>query len=276
MVLPLAAGPAVADALDGWSAAPRALASVMSWAAWAVVLAGTLAPRPAGLTALRVTAPLAVLVAAAASASASALDATGALAATAFATAVAATPEVAAYYANGVAFGAERRFPLRTPPGVLWVATPLAVVAFGAGLVSGPLLLADARWVAGTAASTVGLPLAAFALRSLHALSMRWAILVPGGLLAHDPLALTDPVLLPRDRIASLRPGGDPCEPGALDLRMGARGGTVAVDLHRPVEMPVRRGRRKGEIVSTAGVLLSVARPGALLAAAARRHLPVA
>src|SRR5256885_11811567 len=91
-VLPFAAGPALAAALDGHSSPVRVAAAVGLWAAWAVVLVGTLVPYPIGLTALRLAAPAAVTAAVAAAvdghSSAPALAATVVAAAVAFAPAV--------------------------------------------------------------------------------------------------------------------------------------------------------------------------------------------
>ena len=58
-LLPLAAGDALADALADWSRA-GVVATVLLWGAWAAGLVALLAPRPWGLTALRVVAPSAV------------------------------------------------------------------------------------------------------------------------------------------------------------------------------------------------------------------------
>jgi len=57
------AGPAAADALDSWSTAPRAVATLILWAGWGAVMLASFAPRPLGLTALRVAAPVAVVLA---------------------------------------------------------------------------------------------------------------------------------------------------------------------------------------------------------------------
>ena len=53
MVLPVALGPAVDDALHDISTGPRSLASVALWALWAIGLTATLIPLPVTLTALR-------------------------------------------------------------------------------------------------------------------------------------------------------------------------------------------------------------------------------
>ncbi len=159
--LPVTAGPAAGDALDGWSTPPRTVAEVFLWSAWAATLVAVLAPRPIGLTVARVVAPsfvaLAVVVLAGGSADVAA--AVVALVATVVAAALAlALPSVSLACANGVAYGDERRYPLRTPP-VLWLGLlPLASLLVAAGLVTGPLLLADGRTTVGIVALAVGIP----------------------------------------------------------------------------------------------------------------------
>ena len=206
--LPLTAGPAAGDALADWSTPPRTLAEVLLWAAWATGLVALLAPHPIGLTAVRVVAPTFVVLAAVVAATGSA---DGARAAVALVAAVVAAvlviglPAVSFACANAVAYGDERRHPLRTPP-VLWLGPlPVAPLLVAGGIAGGPLLLADGRIGAGIVALVVGLPLAALAARSLHGLSRRWAVLVPAGLVIVDPMTLPDPVLFVRERIESLR-----------------------------------------------------------------------
>lgn len=278
LVLPVAAGPAASSALRGWPGAPRTLAAVLAWAAWTVVLVSALAPRPAGLTALRVAGPAFFVLAVVAAPSVGAADAAGALVSTALAAALALSPEVAASYANGLAYGDEARFPLRTPAALALGPAPLAAAAVAAGFTAGPLLIADGRVVAGGVATALGVPLAARIVRSLHALSRRWAVLVPGGLVLHDPLTLLDPVLFPRDRVAGLwgLGPGEAVPPDAVDVRLGARRGTVVLDLREETPMAVvARNRRSSELVQARRVAFCASRPGALLAAAAVRRLPV-
>src|SRR6476620_9406109 len=62
-LLPLSVGTALSDALDKWSTAPARAATVLLWASWALGLLALFAPRPWGLTCLRVLAPTAVAVA---------------------------------------------------------------------------------------------------------------------------------------------------------------------------------------------------------------------
>ena len=58
VTLPLTAGSAAADALDGWSTAPQIVAAVLLWTAWAAALLAVVVPRPIGLTVVRAVAPL--------------------------------------------------------------------------------------------------------------------------------------------------------------------------------------------------------------------------
>ena len=72
--LVITAGPATADALDSWSTAPRAVASILLWGIWGAALLASFAPRPLGLTVLRVAAPAAIVLALAAAAASFQLD----------------------------------------------------------------------------------------------------------------------------------------------------------------------------------------------------------
>jgi hypothetical protein len=280
-LLPITAGPAAARALEDWSTPPRVVAEVLLWGAWAVALVALLAPRPVGLTVLRIVAPSFVALATVVlvTGAADAVEAGVALAATLVAGALAlAVPVVAIACANGAAYGDERRYPLRTPP-ALWIGLlPLAPLIAAAGLAAGPLLLADGRILAGIAALLVGVPAAAFAARSLHALSRRWAVLVPAGLVLVDPLALPDPVLFVRERIHSLREmqRDESAPAGALDLRLGVTVDSMALMLDRPTEfLQARRGRRGSIPVHTIDICFAAVHSHELLTTAAARRIRV-
>jgi len=274
--LVVTAGPAVADALQPWSTPPRLLAGVLLWAVWGGVLLAILAPRPFGLTVLRVAAALAVVLAAAALPSTSLLAGTAALAGTGLAAGLSLAPSVGYRFVNGAAYGDERRFPLRLPPALLLGPVPLAAPLVGVGAVAGPLLLADGRWVAGVLALLAGVPAAAAAGRSLYALSQRWAVLVPAGLVLKDPLTMVDPVLFPRERIASLRPLPYPTAPAEdiVDLRLGAVKGSLVIELTDEAVLYRTRGRaRGGEAVRARRLAFSPGQAGMLLEKAAERRI---
>jgi hypothetical protein len=278
--LPLTAGPAAGDALAGWSTPPRTLAEALLWAAWATSFLALLAMHPIGLTALRVVAPAFVVLAAivVATDSADAARAAVALVATAVAAVlVIGLPAVSFACANGVAYGDERRYPLRTPP-VLWLGPlPVAPLLVAAGFVCGPLLLADGRIVAGTVTLVLGFVVAALAGRSLHSLSRRWAVLVPAGLVLVDAMTLPDPVLFQRERILSLRAMPRRAAPptGALDLRLGARGGSTTMTLDRPTEMLQTRRLGRAATEHPSVLCFATVYGSELLAAAAGRRIRV-
>lgn len=274
--LVVTAGPAAAAALDSWSSAPRTTAALGLWAAWGLVLLATLVPRPAGLSAVRVGAGLATLLALAATTAASGAQSALALTGTVAVAVLAGLPAVGAAFVNRAAYGEERRFLLRLPPALLLGPLPLAVPLLGLGIAAGPLLIADGRAVAGVPALVAGWPVAAGLARSLVMLSQRWAVLVPAGIVLKDPLALVDPVLFPRERVTALRPLPYPTSPAAdvLDLRLGAVAGSVLLELAGEttlVRTAVRR--RQGEVVRTQRLAFSARQVEALLAESIRRRI---
>jgi hypothetical protein len=278
--LPITAGPAAGDALADWSTPPRTLAEVLLWAAWAVSLVALLAPHPVGLTTVRVVGSTLVALALVVVVTGSADGARGAVAlvATVVAGALAVAPPAVSFAcANGIAYGDERRYPLRTPP-ALWLGPlPLAPLLVSAGAVTGPLLLADGRVVLGIAAVVVGVPLAALAARSLHSLSVRWAVLVPAGLVVVDAMTLADPVLFMRERIESLRPMSrrQSLPAATIDLRLGARGGSVAMLLDRATEVGRTRRRGSAGVERVTALGFATVYAAELLATAAARRIRV-
>jgi hypothetical protein len=279
--LPITAGPAAGDALADWSTPPRTVAEVLLWAAWAVSLLAVLAPHPIGLTTVRVVGStfvaLAVVVLVTGSADGARIAV--ALVATLVAGVLAiGLPAVSFACANGIAYGDERRYPLRTPP-ALWLGPlPAAPLLVAAGTAAGPLLLADGRVVVGLGALVVGIVVAALAARSLHSLSGRWAVLVPAGLVVVDPMSLADPVLFLRERITSLRPmtRRRPPAADALDLRLGARSGSVGMRLDRPTDVVrARRGRDSAGAEHVTALCFATVYTAELLATAAARRIRV-
>jgi hypothetical protein len=273
-VLPITTGSALADALNGWSTAPATVTAVLLWGAWVAGLVALLAPRPWGLTLLRVAAPVAVLATIAAAPSTSTANAIVATASALLAAVLTLAPPFAQATGNALAYGDEVRFPLSIPTPLLLLPVPLAVVLVGAGVATGPLLLADGHVVFGILAVVVGLPLAAFLVRSLHALSRRWFVMVPAGVVIVDPLILLDPVLMQRDELDGIGPTRpDPALERALDLRLGSRAGSVTIALTEPASFSRRRGRTDGAIVDTDIVLIAPIRRAEVMATADARRL---
>jgi hypothetical protein len=280
VTLPLTAGPAASDALSAWDGAPRVVAEVLLWSGWALGLLATVAPRPPLLTAIRTVAPafLVLAVATAIWADTDALAAVGAVVATALAQLLVSGSALAVDAANAIAYADERRFPLRTPPGLYAGPLPIARALVVAGLAGGPLLVADGDYVLGILAVLGGLPLALFLARALHSLSRRWVVLVPAGLVIADPLTLADPVLFIREHIVAVRavPASMPVAEDMLDLRLGATAGSTLLTFDEEAELlRATRARRGGRLVSVSRILVASVRRDELLATAAQRRIRV-
>lgn len=273
--LPVTVGPAVEDALSGASSPAAWVVAVELWLAWAVVLLALLVPRAVSLTVLRVGGPgLAVVaVIAAVRGGVDGVDLL-AVAVAALVLVVGAWPTVGEDLVDGSSYGPEKRLPLRVPPSLALGPEPLAVAVVLVGLSAGPLLLAAEQWVLGVVVTVVGAGLAVLAARSLHGLSRRFLVFVPGGVVVHDPLTLVDPVLLPKAGLASVGPA--PADTDAEDLTMGAGGLLMELRLQQPSDLVRRRpGRAPDESVTTAAVLVAPTRTAAFLAHARERGLPV-
>lgn len=269
--LPFTVGPALASALDGASNPVRLVASTGLWLGWAAGMVATFAPHPLALTALRVVAPAAVVVAvlAALGGHASPL----ALAWAAVTCAWAFAPAVGAVCVNGPAYPNERRYLLRPPGPLLKGPLPLAWVLTMTSIAAGPLLLAARQWVVGAVLLVVGWPVAGLLLKSLHNLSRRWAVFVPAGLVLHDPLVLFDPLLFKRQDIATLAPAAAR-DPSYLDVSQRAPGLGLTMELVEPATVTLLRpGRREGEPVEASRLRFTPTRPGAVVEEARRRRI---
>lgn len=281
-LLAVAAGPALADALDGTSRPVQIVASVALWATWAGVLGASLVPRASTLTVIRIgaPAPLAVAVVAAAGGTGGAgLDDAIAIGLGIAVAACALLPATADAFVDGSSYGSERRFALRSPPWVLLGPAPIAwLLAVVAPVVAG-LLLAARMWAAGAVLAVVGLVGVRLGVPALHRLARRWLVFVPAGIVVHDHLALADPVLLRRTTIGRVGPApADAVATGAHDLTLGAAGLALEIGLLAPAEVGVARGvgrRREVVAVRSDRWVVTPLRPGAVLAEARQRRYAV-
>jgi hypothetical protein len=274
-LLPLAVGPALGGALDERTRAVALTGAALAWGTWAVVLVAVLIPRTVSLTALRIVAPVGLVVANWAAVAGDRSGADVVAVAWAAATVVAAfSPTTGDAFVNGSSYGDERRLPLRVPGALLLGPLPLAWVASVGAPVGAPLLLAAHQWIAGGLLALVGAPAAVVAVRALHGLSRRWVVFVPAGMVLHDLHAMVDPVLFPRPAIERLGPA--PADGAATDLTMRALGLALELDLVEPTEIAPRQADRVLRLEPVQQVLFSPTRPGAVLGEAARRGIPVA
>jgi hypothetical protein len=274
LALPLTVAPALGDAVAEVSRPVGLVAAIAAWAGWVVALVATFVPRSTSLTVVRIAAPAVAVVAIASASRGASAAAVVAVAWSVLLCAIALAPATGEAFVDGSSYGDEQRFPLRVPTALVLGPIPLAWCIVVAGIAAGPLLLAARAWIAGALALAVGAPLAAVAARRLHVLSRRWVVLVPAGLVLHDPLALAEPQLFTRAVLGALGPAL--AGSTATDLTMGALGLPLELALREPVDLAVLRPRIGAEQVVIERVLFAPTRPGAVLAAAATRRLPVA
>src|SRR5581483_4014525 len=109
----------------------------------------------------------------------------------------------------------------------------------------------------------------------VRALSDRWFVFVPAGVVVVDPLSILDPVLMPREQVAAIAAGDPAPGAGALDLRLGPARGTVTIRLHEPATLAPRRGRTAAEVATANVVRIAVVDRAHLLARARERRIPV-
>ena len=278
VVLALAAiGPA-ADALDDRSATAAATVAVTAWAVWGAALVALLVPRTLSLTIARILVPAGAVGAIAAVAAGS--DSTFADAATVVVGALVIVAVLAPWttdaFVDGSSYGPARRIALRTPIALVLLAV-ITWIVLAAGVGGAVLLVAAEQWAAGIVAVALGAAVAWFGSRSIHQLSNRWLVLVPTGLVIHDPLVMPEPQLFLRQTMARLGPAeGEVGEDVTTeDLSAGASGLVMSITLTEPVELLVREGSRGTTLRPVDRVLFSPALPAQLLAEARQRRLPV-
>jgi hypothetical protein len=275
-VLPLALGPLLADALDPRDELFRRGVSIALWGVWALTLVATAILRPWTLTLVRVVVPASCAAAlwAALAHGAHSNTAVG-LAAAVVTTVSALLPTTGDVFADGASYGDERRFLLRVPGPYLLGPIPLAWAVVVAGVGAGPLLLLARQWIVGVVVTVVGTLAAGRTARSLAALTTRWLVFVPAGVVVHDPITLAEPTLFARANVTSFGPA--PADTDAVDLTANALGLALQIDLAAPqpvacLTRPTTR-RRDAEARVVDRLMVTPTRPGAVVAEARARKV---
>jgi len=177
-------------------------------------------------------------------------------------------------FVDGGSYGDERRMLLRPPAYLGYAVVPIVWLLMAASVATGPLLLANRSWIAGIVATLVGAAAFGAGARALHQLSRRWIVFVPTGMVLHDLMVVTEPVLFRRTAVERLGPAiaGSP----ARDLSNKAPGLLLECELTDPAPLGLRDGNTSGaSATDVRRFLFCPSRPGALLDEAERRNLPV-
>lgn len=279
LLIAVVGGQAVGGALaDHGHGVARAL-TIGAWAAWAVGGLGLAVPSTAGLTVARVVVPGALVVTLVTAIGGATATEVLALAAPALvATPLVLSADLGRVWAQASAYGDEQRFPLRPPAGYL-AASVASWLIWTVALVVAAVAWSDGAWVVAVGASAVVVAGALTLPRRWHQLSRRWLVLVPAGLVVHDPVVLGDTLMVPRRQIELLRLTrvGPEREPTAADLTGPTAGPAIEVGLRESatVVFAPRPGNPKGRAIHALAFVVAPSRPGAVLAAAADRRLPV-
>lgn len=258
---------AIGDAVDGRSAAVRAVALWGSAVLWLAGVAAVALGSTVSLAAARVIVPVAVPASIAAwVAGASASVSAAAIGTALVTTVVLFSGEVGQAFVQASAYGHEQRFPLRPPPAYLTAGVVAWVLAAG-GILAGPLLLASRNWLLGVPVTALA-AIAVFAWPRWYRLARRWLVIVPAGVVIHDHLVLAETVMIRRIDVAAV--GLAPADTDAADLTGLAPGHALEIRTTQAVTA-IYAGtpsEPRGRAIHLTACLVSPTRPGRALAAA--------
>ena len=147
-------------------------------------------------------------------------------------------PSIGFWFINGSAYGDEVRIPLRAPGPLLLGPVPLAWIVVASNLIFSIILLSSQNYVSGFIVLATGSGLSYFSCRSLSALSQRWLVFVPAGIVLHDNMVLADPFLIRKSMIKEISPAL--ASTNGLDLTMSSIGMSLEVELHEPAELSLQ------------------------------------
>jgi hypothetical protein len=277
LAVAIAGGAAIGEALGEHGRAVQLAGTAMAWTGWAVGAIALAVPSVVTLTLVRVVVPGSLVVAALAIADRADPPSGIALLAPALAAStLVATAEFGSVYLQASAYGAESRFGLRPPIGYLlacaatWLATATAVV------LAVPALAGQA-WGLGTVCVLVAAAGLVLLPHRWHQLSRRWLVLVPAGIVVHDPVVLADTLTLPRRAIAGVAlDEHGAATPTAADLTGPTPGLTVALRLGEPATavLAPTSAHRAGRTIHLTALVVSPTRPGAVVKAVAAAGYP--
>lgn len=275
MLVALIGGGAIDAAVAGRSSAVVWTTAIGAWASWGVVALALAIASVRSLTAVRVVMPLSLGATIAVGAvGVPAIDLLRLGIPSLIAVGAALAAEFGRQFVQASAYGDEERFPLRFP-----VATGTAAVVtwliWAGAVLAGPLLLAARSWIGGAALTMLAVAGIVFLAPRWHRLSRRWFVLVPAGVVLHDPVVLADTFPLRTNQLAHL--GLAPAETQAADLTGPASGYAIEVATSESVTtvFAFTPAEPNGRAIHLTAFLIAPSRPGAVLRAASRRGLPV-
>ncbi len=175
--------------------------------------------------------------------------------------------------AQGSAYGAEERFPLK-PPVAWWPALLVSWCVLAAATIVGVVLAANAQWVGGGVVLVLTGAAAWYVGPRFHLMSRRWLVVVPAGMVVHDPLLLIENALFRSTTLTAVHLAPPTTE--AADLTGGTPGLAIEIVVRdmETIVMTAGRHEPRGKAIHASSVLVAPSRPGRALAAAAGATLP--
>ncbi len=268
-------GTAVESAVDGRTSAVAWTAAIGGWSLWALAALGLAIASVWSLTVVRIVVPLSLVATIAAGVGgAPAIDLVLLAGPAIVAAAAVLTAEFGRQWVQASAYGDEERFPLRFPVGA-GLAAIVTWVVWAPAVVAGPMLIAAEQWIVGA-----GVCILAFAGVVLlgprwHRLTLRWFVLVPAGVVIHDPVVLADTFPLRTSQLASI--GLAPADTEAADLTGPASGYAIEVTTTESVTtvFAFTPSEPNGRAIHLRAFLIAPSRPGRALQSARARGLPI-
>lgn len=260
---------AIGDAVHDRSAVLRQSVAVTAWVVWGVGVVALIVPSVLGLTVMRMSSAL--------SCGAAVVTWVGG-AGPAPGAAFLVCAVICALFVGGAdfgqrfvqasAYGDERRFLLR-PPAAFWPPVAVAGLVWMAAVLSAPLLLAARQWAVGGAVAAAAALLTWLVVPRFNALAGRWLVLVPAGLVVHDPVVLGETLMVARRDVAHIELALADTE--AADFTGPAGGHAVEVGLHSLVDaiLAPTKAAPRGTALHVQSFLVAPTRPGAVLRATA-------
>lgn len=265
---------AITDAADGRSTHASLAASILWWLAVGAMVIAVVVPSALTLTVVRMLAP----ASAPAATLTLLLGARAVLGAPALALALLVTivgfaGEIGEVFVQGSAYGHEKRYPLKVPAGFV-LPMVSAWVVWCATLISAVLLFGGHHWIAGAICGAAAIGLTVLLLGRFHRFSMRWLVLVPAGVVIHDPVVLGETLMVPKPNVRLVRLA--PADTEAADLTGPAAGHAIEITVGEMV-LTVLAGTSKepkGKALHVQSFLIAPTRPGRALNAMAAANLP--
>jgi hypothetical protein len=271
----VAGGAAIDGATDSATDAVADACRYSALGVWLVGVGAMAIPAVTSLTATRSIVPLGVPVASVALAGgAGAGPGASFLAIAIFAMVIACSANLGRLFVQASAYGEEDRHLLR-PPAAYGAAALVSWTIWAALAIAAPPLLADRNWVLGAIAASGAIGGAVLGWPRWHRLARRWFVVVPIGVVIHDPVVLAETVMLRRQEIAAIRLA--PVGTDAADLTGPASGHALEIALHEPTTAiyAATPKQPRGTVIHLRSCLVAPSRPGQALRAAERRRLPV-